>query len=449
MISCKISVLASDICKKPWEYIKDTDSEIPEIYDIERIQKIICHNKIIRQGNGFVCQIYGKCYVITCQHIIGDVYDEIFMMINPNMVKIKLTIFASVKEFDIIILCLSDSKDIDLQQIPEISMTSIKQIIANKDKIKLVSDTNINISDIKIECDYLKSKLLPPIPLIKFKSDTLNIEGLSGCCVIVDTNIVGMLTSIHNGMMEAIPISIIYLFVSTSIIRGTPKLYGLPITTQVVDIESDDVCSMTCHMIDRAINDFNQDDIICSINQTPFNSDGTINSSDFDYQLPLNTWLMFEFLKKKSLSFEIQRLIGRDYKKIIKKSEGILYDTIYNVNISDTYKYLYWKGIIFTELSEELIYKLKKLKYNTDSNIFKQYHIPTNSSNKYVVVVDVCYKVLKKILPSKMINIDNIITQISDIGKKKINNLDSLNNILMSDSASKLFNKLEKMKLFY
>ena len=76
----------------------------------------------------------------------------------------------------------------------------------------------IEVNKIKIKDDYLKSVLIPPIPLYKIKIDMLEYDGLSGSIVISDDKIIGMITSVtKKSTLEAIPMILIFNFVKTMI----------------------------------------------------------------------------------------------------------------------------------------------------------------------------------------------------------------------------------------
>jgi hypothetical protein len=219
--------------------------------------------------------------------------------------------------------------------------------------------------------------------------------------------------------------------------------------------------SMLCHIItnDSKINyqtnkknkfKFNANDILYKINNNNFDSNGMIYYKELDMAIPIDTFIMIESFFSDSLEVNILKF-NKEYKKINQIIYPKSFDEIYNVSVFNKYKYIYWRGLIFTELSEELILNFNKTRMKLDGIIFTQYKQIDPDCDKYVVLLDIDYKVLNLTLADKLkaiglpyvkFNNSYQILVLHKICNIKINNLNHLENILNDIPIDKQDNKI-------
>ena len=143
------------------------------------------------------------------------------------------------------------------------------------------------------------------------------------------------------------------------------------------------------------------------------------------------------------VTFQIYRITGNTYKTIVHNLEGQPFGNVYSVNISASNNYLYWQGLIFTELSEELIINMNTFGIQLVGKYFEKIKIINPNMSKIIVLVDIDYRLLSneltntfKYLGLPYVKYKNGYTLfiLEKIGQKKITSLNDLELVINSKS---------------
>ena len=493
-MSCIIYSKSRAIPNNIWSKIKtDVSKENTLIseYNLDNLLEYTSSNMSeIRKGFGILLKIEKKYYVLTCLHIFGQVNMEInafFPDKKNNMVKIPLNIIRQIPEFDIAILECHDSfKDGQFKYYTENDFFKNQNDLKNVNLSILTMDNlsnnidhhNLKIENIDIEISNFKSVIIPKIPLLKFivEIDDIpefsdNVDGLSGSILVKNNSLVGMVTSYNNMKLEAIPISIIYELVYTVIKNKSAILTGFYFSTKVIELEVPNKKLYYGHYItdtkdigyqsSASIKEFRfkNNDIIFSVNDNNFTASGMIRDSNIGYDLPLDTYLML-CCYKEFVKIDVHREQTGKHKDISHKIIGKKFNDIYNINVFNNNHYIHWKGFIFTELSEELIYAINCNGVKLTGKYFEKIKTIKDDKSKLIVLLDIDYKSLNSEtsktlqhigLPYMKYENGYTLLILERIGNKKINSindlLSSLSENTMKTTCSYLFGNGDGYKM--
>lgn len=417
--------------------------------------------KSANKGSGFFLDFNGTPYVITCDHVVGVKPLKIQALVNSienKLELIDLEIIKRIPEIDIVILKFKNEEEMiryNFYKINELETKLSDNILTEKigdiflnifDYSPIVENNciqkNIKVHNFSIEVGDFMYHIIPKIPILNFNCDSneLNYEklnGYSGSLLVSKTddslkNPVGMLTSFTDGKLQALPICIILLFLKSVFSlsdkdRDMKKICGYNIPTEGGIYEENYEEIYGRHVIEntnieyvvkeisREKNEtgrkkiknkfrFESGDFITEINGKKINDDGSIYSEEIGYNIPVDSFLMFELYKNNEeiCNFVLLRDENNNVNKYNLKIYGKPLNELYNINIFNDHTYLYWNGFIFTEMSEELaydIYYMYNLE-NIDVNMLDDFITnpkKSNGSKKYVCVINLeNEKILRK-----------------------------------------------------
>jgi hypothetical protein len=379
-----------------------------------------------REGFGIVCDFLGKMYVISCLHIIGKNNKSIIGLFSTDDKKIfnvHLKIFRIIEELDMVLLEINDDEYVQdiLYYTKNELMTDISKVVKSVEDIKLLfleenrGKFNINKIDthtFHIKDDYVKSTMIPEIPLIKFtinlddiQDDTYSdsVEGLSGTILSTNKSVVGIVITYNftENVLEAIPMSIIYdLFLKIINYKSQP-LTSFYFHTELADIEDDNNKNITIHSItnskeikysDNSGNikkyiKFKKNDIIMSIDDINFNRNGTLFCEKYGLELNLRAYVMLVGYTN-TIKISLYRIIKDKHKEMILNIDGIQFNDMYKVNMFNNDEYVYWRGMCFVELSLEMLSNVDN-NINLVGDIFNNTMIMTNNKTKIVMLISI------------------------------------------------------------
>jgi hypothetical protein len=372
-----LCIIYSESKNVPENYLKlfSSGSHL-EYFDIDKLSP----ETIIRKGIGVFCNLNEKNYIITCFHIIGNNNIKVnaiyFDIKTEKIVIIPLKIKNLIPELDIAVLEIANKiqKKIITNSIISHDIFKLNEIKDRDNNIYLLSCeidneshkiiyTQNKIKNIVINNGFLVSTLIPKIPLVEF--DPHDIDILSGSLLISNNKIISIVSNINHDThrIESIPMILLSLISLSTIKR-------FMFSTLVADI-SDNSEKSVGHVITNSYNisynnysafqifSFKQNDIICEIDDIKFNNDGTIYDTVIGCNLNLDTFMMIKCSHVGKIKIKYCRKFFGKYKEYTNELIGIECNKIFQVNIFNNNKYVYYKGYIFTELSEELINNLK------------------------------------------------------------------------------------------
>jgi len=365
------------------------------LYKMEESLCVVYSNK--RKGIGVFFKIDSKIVVLTCFNVIGHNNIKVTSVYNSDkLIEIPLKVLNTLPELNIAVLELTDISQLSL--IKCISYDNILKLDKFTDvKVQVLScdihrDTMINqienISEISIHNDYLLTTLIPKIPLIRYSSDD---DPLSGSLLFTEHKIIGMVSNRNDSVIEAIPMILIYEMALV------PNIRGFVFSSSIADINDTDVGHIIMNPYDfqYKIHDsistfkFKYHDTIFRINDMIFNNDGTIFDSRLGTNLNLDTAIMFNC----SIDKKIKLNYYRDDKEHEKELIGTEYNKMYQLNMFSN-DCLNFKGLVFTELSEE---------HDLD-NIF----IPNRIGSKKIIICTQATRILHDItLPIVLNKVQN------------------------------------------
>lgn len=195
------------------------------------------------------------------------------------------------------------------------------------------------------------------------------IDGLMGTIMMSGTQPIGMVVACiadegHDMMIASIPLLIINKLVDNYIRKHHRTLSGIQISSDIIEIDNE-LGKMKAHYLRKNscpyVNGkkeftFMKRDIITEVDGKKLDKDGNIMANDIGVCVPINTYTMIKsiFGDIKPITFTISRKTG---KKLVTKTyniDPIPYDNMYKLPITN-YDMCGYKGMIFVEVSEELI----------------------------------------------------------------------------------------------
>lgn len=430
-------------------FLQNQNNKINENkFDLFTLDNLVDNYSIIQNektddstiGGGFFLLENDIPYVVTCDHVIGLKPFDITCFINTQKEEkktieyAKLKVYKRIKEFDLVIL-----KFVDETIKNKISFYTLNDFESEIDKnnlvlsiLKLPSFSNpfttsekICIRNVSIENTHLIHHILPKIPMLIFDYNATNLsidnlKGFSGSLITQNDKPVGILTAYSNGKTQATPLFLLTTIIKNKIneieTRKISKLYGFNIPTVSVEVEYDGkllfgklICEESNVSYEMANKNkqfkFKENDVIIEINNKKINCEGNIDycsnkSSEMSdcenvlFNINTDFFMLLSTNENNNIcNFKILREEKKNITEICVNLKGKYFNELYNINIFNGHKYLYWKGLIFTELSEQLINEITHLdnQYTISNEIIKQPK-KSNGNRKNVVLIDFDYR---------------------------------------------------------
>lgn len=395
------------------------------LYDSDDIKKY--EHKLINEGIGIFVKSDDNKFVITCFHVINSNNLKIsanFKNKEMRIFEIDLQIYKLIPEFDIAILQISNDAFIDFMDIDFMDIDKLKlkiDDISFTDRRFKIFDMPLTHLTIKIKS--LKSNLVPNIPLLEFQFDNtsdVNIHGLSGAPIKFNDNYVGIVLYFENDMFYALPTIIL-----TYLINEYNSCSYFKFNTSICSIE--DNCEKyyahcitnTYDIIYKQTNNktfsFKNNDLIYKINDNMINNEGTIFNNKIGINLPLDTHLMFQIICCDTPTIYFYR----NDKKVSVQIFGNDIKLLYGLNLYNSHQYIYWNGLYFAELNEEMLIQICKIKMIDNITISKMLNqvvvFKVNKEKKLKTIYDMFENCL--MLFSTKIGTNNI-NNINDLHKQ-------------------------------
>ncbi len=291
--------------------------------------------------------------------------------------------------------------------------------------------------------------------LLKDKYDYSELKGISGSIVFDEkNNIMGIISSITDeGLLSIVPsvtiCRFIEEFIETHIFNGLCDIIS-KLALCCIDIgQCDGRESKFSYLVEDnyGINyntyttmaykgtirsNLKDGDLICKINNNTFDSDGYVYYDQTDCRVPLSTYVALNYKCSESIPLTILRNNNKKEgyaEKNININSRPVWTTKYIADVFSNYYYNY-NGLIFMELTEELIDHYDNHSIILVGSIEKYYQIRPyrNSNDKVIVLVDIIRNNMSDNENSTfdeiglpLINIDNKNNTYSLLVLKKIN----------------------------
>jgi hypothetical protein len=403
--------------------------------------------------------------ITTINHSFGIVYNDL-LITNYHSVQNASSYFADNKiitkicdypVFDLSIFKLSEKYPSYTVNDLQLSLNGISS------KSVLINNTVSTITNVK--CDYLYTKLMPPVPVINIISKDLdNLHGLSGKPVFLDKKIIGIISNYNNNtkQLQIIPSYIINyaynlamsdqkdiknIFLQTSIHKFS--------TTDNKDTKKDAICHYirNTYELKYTIKKKKLDNniMIETVNNKSFESNGDIILHETQIPVNLRTYLLFNNnISVKFTGYFINQKTN-NAEPITFNLDPILLTDISKLSIHDNKQYFVINNLVFTELNEEIVKKMfEKTDFTLVGPVVDIYNHPYDTikeQNKPIILFDILYSHLDKHTSKlyqqigfPLIRTENsnncIIPILTHINKKKIKNLQHLANIIQAKNKS-------------
>lgn len=436
--------------EKIWKKIVNAQRENnSNTYDIDPLINDMSQLSVdnMNKGYGILMNYIGYKCIITCSHIIGIDNMRIDAYINDKSGKLckeSCNVLLNLHEYDIAILEFVNADQSDNYEYFTKDQCNTKINKINKNDLHFIKygfvenilnlqiiNYFLNVNNVSIENNYVRSTLTPKIPLIKVDSvsNDVDLKGLSGAPLLsnIDNKCLGIVSNFYKNIY-CIPMALIFEFLEKFIISAKCELCGIFINTDIVESETSDSNALTCHQITNAFElsyastgkknfKFKCDDVITKINNKGFNDDGTVYYDKLDCDLLIDTYCMLETLNNTSISVNLFRPFNENYKEITTQIFGKKLNSVYNIHSYNTNNYCCKKNYVFMELSDELASELINNRFMTKDIL--EYKTLKNNNNKLVIAIH-----------------NNTAQIIDKIGTKKINSLKDINKLFSDKSIN-------------
>ncbi|CAH6421423.1 Hypothetical protein KVN_LOCUS258 [uncultured virus] len=463
---------------------------------IKNIQETI----LVKYSHGIILQFDESKYVLTTFHGVKRGFDiKMYQMEN---------ITKNINKYELELLVYSDEMDLALFSIKKYSSVGINldtfesKFPNRSDKLKLlvykiikkkkIIDHNIQLNFRYLECNneevnFVKqcSFNMPLIPILSINLRTIisELDGISGSCIYDENDkIVGIVSNINNktNLISLIPSILIKRFLKEYIINN--RFCGLcDIISELnfcdINIGTEKFCGylvknnygINYNKYSHGNKDtigFNlkKNDIIISVNNIQINKDGKLWHEEIQYFVPLSTYMALSFFCGDLIQLKLYRSNNNnyEYKEIKLKNRPV--STARFIPISLNNKIVEYNGLIFMEVSEELINICEVNDIHLSGDLlFKLINQPfRNNYQNLVVLVDIVEskfdpEILKEFKKCNLSLINSSFKHpnlciLSKINKKIVTDIHKTEKILKNSNRSIMylnFDKKKKMRIVF
>lgn len=453
--------------------------------DSENHQDTLNNNDKFKTSIGTLISYNGEYYVIACYHgIQNNTAIYMFVKLDENndneIITCKMKELYSIKQYDFSVLEFVGNKDIfekikiNYKNNPNKLKMKIKFMKNLKDfKIHYLTNRDDNSKiEKKIICcvnvgytiSKIRSELYPGIPVIEIKiTDILHEishEGLSGSLLINENKVYGIISyyDIIKNNFVVIPSYCLKLFLTMSLTLD--KIKSFCISTKICNFLDNKIG----HKIMKGYNviyktdqykdvKFKNYDIIYSVNDKLFNDDGDLYFDRINSYVPLDTYLLLENSKYYKIKYFTCQKNKENYTELEKIIYPVQIENYMKFDFEYHQKIIKHKGLVITEMSEQLLSYYDKLGIKIAGHIDDHYNdCYTATNQKIVVIMNIeldnvspeiaeIYKLIG--LPLIEDNNKHYIPIISKINDEKVNNLEETERKILASNSSSISIRLE------
>jgi hypothetical protein len=448
-MSCFVYSQSNDIPVDFWNYVEFKNKNNNVEYDLNNYN---CNVHEYKSGNVYFVNFNNQIYVITCFHIIG--INNVKICCVYNSIVSKLEVFKTIEEFDIAILKFVDDTlkpDTTIYNLDDLNFkinTICKNYIINTYETDEDNQSGATFSQIETMFQQISNENIISENLIGYKfpmgiftiPHEHKLNGLSGSIISADNMPAFMIMSANKvtKIINAFPLVIIKDIIKSFLQTSISDIPLICINTSNAELEhtpNDDENILEYNYGQYVTNTFNLKyrgelgkyftfeigDVIVDIDGYKFHNLHEIYDTIYGCNLKIRIFASLQLIKNKSINIKFIR----NSKLISQTINGISLGDCITFNIKKTRKIVYNNGLIFTELSEDLLeyFKAEKKKFLHKS---VKYII---ADFKYIVLIhiDASHKYTSEI--NKLMEKNNVMI-LYKIGNDIIQNLKSLRAIL-------------------
>jgi len=432
---------------------KSSNSNLSHVIDSMSCLNLKSHQNA---GNGLMFNDDKSNFILTCNHINSSnrlKYCKASTL-SDNSYE-NCDVLLSIKEIDVTILKYN-SRTLNGILLSKYTSLSFTDVNLNDGLILKTSNSIVKIYNCELTNSHIRSQLFPEIPTLCITvDDSIETTGLSGSIVYTSNNVpIGIVVCFNNSIrkIECVYLPFLLNFIEKMIANNISHVEGIHVNTVVCEIEYNGQDMIGNYVVEDSCSypngkkdfKFKKDDIIVSVNNQCIDINGCINCKHFfglDINIPMVTYLMIISTLLKKVPIMIIK--STDDNEIIMREhmiDGILYSNIFTNLSHDNMNRVIWKGFIFVEMSEELIFNYEKQGYSMSKEILKNMKSYSNGSSNVILLdidsakVPVKYNNLS--FPMKGHDGNYCVLCLDKIGQKKICNLMDLYDILNSYKTS-------------
>jgi len=417
------------------------------------------NKKIICNSIGNIINITNTNYLLTCFHCIKNTDKQIFRYCGSEY---GCSIVSTSDEFELALLLVDSDiectsftfqdlyNDINIEKL----QLYIKTIKGNKE-IKL----NCSFKELLVSKTNITSLNLPQLPFItvrltKAYSDISELSGISGSLLMSENKIIGIVSAIRNSLVYIIPSYVIFRFLkeieSINMFYGLCTLVGKFNTCDfqengltIYGVYVDDAYNINYNYVSSPdlikYDKLKKHDIIIKIDDKNLMKTGLIYDSIFNKHIDFRTYIALNYTNGNPIKVTLMRQNrSKDYKQKTITIKSRTLNSLKYIPISFNHNMFDCYGLIFTELSEDIINNYLDMGILIADSIGKYYlEKPYRSDIEHIIVLIDIHKnrlpenivndINKIGLPLKLIKNKNyIIPYVSELNNQKIKTLDEL-----------------------
>ena len=358
-----------------------------------------------------------KYYIITCYHLVKNhISIEVFVPLRKTFLEYPVQVLGSIKEYDFTVLQFTG----DTTEIEKVGDSNIGNLVKNVETLSDQNDIELkyiyryckNVVEKNISVTYngyifskVTSELYPRIPIITISInisedeispelgfDDSSYEGLSGSLLTARDKIYGIISYYDqdNKLFNVIPSYCFELFLDMVLQKDYIKAFCF--STDICNYDDKNVghiISKTHGITYRTDMDkeikFKNSDLIESINGNTFNDDGNIYMEKLRIQVPVDTYVLLENSKYYTIKYYSKK--DDSYVEFNKKvyTDNIAHHLKFNFEYCT--KFIKFKGLVITEMSEELLKYYDAIGIPITGNVMDHYNKCYTANNQKIVII--------------------------------------------------------------
>lgn len=337
------------------------------IYDVPDFWNNNSAKTVNKIGSYTIIPYLNNIYYVSHGILVKNAIDTIaFLEVSDGYENIKTKHIKTIDEFELGFGKIESDLDfqLDAQNYMEFKIPEIGQQCIIINNIMTLGD-DVEINDNNLECHVKNVKLVklvrescPSIPIIELEihnfSDETNISSISGSPVEHNNKLIGI---VHSHNRDQNTIFVIPIYCVTQLLYNSLKNLAYKISSFFADNEFNAQTIIIKKAYGRSDKQLKKNDIILKINNQNLSNNGLIKCNQMNIMLPYDTYIMLHN-KNEEIELEINR------KNKIKTMQIITtqLDSIAKIKKSDRTSFKS-NGIIFVELTEDLIHFYKTMGY--------------------------------------------------------------------------------------
>ena len=403
---------------KPWEHVDEVSG--------------IQAKNFVLSGKGYLISHNNNLYALTCYYTIKNAY-KLMMFVHSDREEIEMMVVSFSDELDLALLKPIHKTDICVSK-----DTNMSNILPHEGDTLYVYNNKKYITQASgIIFDVQQCFNMPEVPYINIISQDIPLTELTGSIVLnKNEKIVGIVSNIHNNVINIIPSISIHRFLTES--YKHKHFYGLcGIIAKYDYCELSDTITgiyiQKTYGINYNLNkkkkryNLKQHDVVCGVAGTMLDKDFCIYYDDVGYRVPLHTYIALNYMKDDVIPLTIYRKTMKNIKINARPVSTARY-----LPITYNKEYINYNGFILLELNEETLDMCREngFIFPTILNEYMSNNPYRNLQHHIVALIDIIDKSKYIDLPFPVIEDNRVMLILSKINKKTVLGLNHAKKLL-------------------